>query len=124
MAAAGRYGLSTHFALAVDAAVAHELPDPTVGRGDPVGVVVVAICCDTTAKELCGDLRRFGSGDACELDLNAEVVGKQFDMPSFLADAVRRLVFEGIRRHASQNERASRLSSLLTANRRKTSFLG
>ena len=85
--------------LAVDTAVIHELPNPSVRGGDALGVVVVAQRASLPVQIGCGNVSRFLSGDACELDFDAKMVGKQSDLPSFLYLCV---LLEGIHGCASK----------------------
>ena len=86
-------------ALAVNAAVIHKLPNPSVRGGDALGVIVVAQRAPLPVQIGCGNVSRSLSGDACELDFDAKMVGKQSDLPSFLYLCV---LLEGIHGCASK----------------------
>ncbi len=58
--------------LAVDAAVAHDLPNPAIGGRDLLGVVIVAGTGDRTAEVFGRDLGGLAARDAREFNLNPE----------------------------------------------------
>ena len=72
--------------LADDAAVVHELPEPPVPRRDLAGARSSRQREAVVPPRYCaGDFCRFAPGDACELDFDAKVIGKQMACPpSFL----------------------------------------
>lgn len=64
------------FTLAVDTAVIHELPGPSIRRPDLIGLIVAARIGGSGVKVGGGGLSRLFPGDAGKLHLNAKFSGK------------------------------------------------
>ncbi len=74
--------LSFSLALVISVIV-HELPRPTVVRGNDIGVVIIVNRTNASVQKPCGGFRGKISGDAGKLNLNAKVIAKQLICPPF-----------------------------------------
>ena len=97
--------------LTGETAVIHELPDPPVPRCDLVGVVVVAKFGDGAAQIFRGNLCRLAAGNACELNFDAKMIGKQLLCPPFV---LVRVIVQRASTDAPLNECAPWLLDLFT----------
>lgn len=75
------YDLSLFLPLTVDAAVIHKFPNSSIRSGDTLCIVIVAQRMPLSVQVSSGNIRRFLSGDACELDFDAKMIGKQTTCP-------------------------------------------